>query len=174
MNWLLLLITKIITPFPNLEIGLAIAPWLGYALATGGISGLAGFLGARAEEERGKGIAEERRKRARSIFGERVVSPYAGAVESMLSRYLRGELTPEQEAGIAQERRLGEAGIARTAATYGMPGGARAGLGVQLGRDIAIRKAGLIGEQQRLGLAAYLRGEQEKAREKELMLQYLT
>jgi len=214
MNWLSS-ITKVIAPWSDIKICSTIAPWLGYALVSGGLSGLAGYLGAEVERKRGESereyaerIAKERRGRAREIIGdegaytpygvayEPYVSPLEEPTRATLAQYLRGELTPGQQAVLAQQRRLGEAGIARTAAGARLPGGAMAALSTQLARDIALRGVGLAGEQQRFGvqaalpyaaagreearygyetgLAAYLRGEQAKARRRELELQYLT
>lgn len=197
-----------------------------YGLISGAVSGLAGFLGAESERKRGESdrayqeriakeereyterITKEKRERAKGIldegyaytpYGETYapyVSPFAEQTQATLAQYLKGELTPAQQAVLEQQRRLGEERIGVTAAGMGMPGGARAGLGVQLSRDIALGATGLVGEQQRFGmqavlpfeaagreearygyetgLAAYLRGEKAKARRQDLMLQYLT
>lgn len=163
-----------------------IPAWLGYGLISGGISGLAGYLGAESQrgtrrEERAyltqkeaddrayaERIAREKRERAGGILGEGYgytpygqtytpyASPFAGATEATLSQFLSGKLTPAQEAAIAKQRELGEGSISRRAATYGTPGGAVAGLSTRLSSDIALRAAQLSGEQQKFGVQAVL------------------
>lgn len=122
--------------------------------------------------------------------------PYKAALptKSVLASMLRGELAPGQIETFAQQRRLGEETIARTAAGVGMPVGGRSALAVQLSRDIALGAGRMAGERQQFGVQAalpyeqmwaeeyrrpyeyglqqWLMGEQAEAQKAQLMAQY--
>ena len=137
------------------------AAWI--PLAAAGIGALGGWLASKSaaggEKEKAKvekeKLAWEQTKWAHArpyaeAYGanyQPYLSPLKSQQQSVLSQYLTGELTPTQEATIAQQRRLGEAGISRTAAGGGMPMGGRSALAVQLSRDLALG-AGQMGAQQ--------------------------
>ncbi len=144
------------------------AAWV--PLAAAGIGALGGWLQSKAasEAEETKAKAEreklewEKQRYAAMLpyiqaYGaeyQPYTSPLVGQQRSVLSQYLTGKLTPTQQATIAQQRRLGEAGISRQAAGGGMPMGGRSALAVQLSRDIALGAGQMGAQQQQFALQA--------------------
>jgi hypothetical protein len=163
---------------------LNIAPLIGAALIGGGLSGLSGFFGARAEERAAadqRAREEARRGRARDFISsgptyrpfrqyqpfqaQQYTSPLQGQAQTALSQFLSGQLTPAQQGTLAQQRQLGEEQIARTGASRGTPIGGQLALSTQLARDIALGGARLAGEQTQRGLQLALPYQQFEAQQ---------
>jgi len=88
--------------------------------------------------------------------------------ESTIAQYLSGQLTPAQQAGMAQTGRLGVENLGRTAAQSGMPSGGRSALAVQLARDLALGGGKMATENQQIGLQAALPYQQFQAGQQSL------
>lgn len=160
----------------------------GYPIAAA-IGGLAGFLGGKAKEKEAKRqrrweeqmLREEAARRRGAIaaltdYGYQPFYETALGQETGLAAMLRGELTPTQQALLAEQRRLGEEAIARRAAGMGLPAGGRAALYTQLARDVALGGAQMAEEQRRwahqMALADWLRQQEARMRAQELRAAY--
>ena len=147
---------------------------IGPSLITGALGGLGSYFGAKGQDDTALKIAKENRewqdaknRNAQGMLAGYGYNPYGqtyapattaydSSFGNLLSMYLSGQLTPGQQATLANAGTTGMSRLNATSASNGLTVGGRLALTQQLNKSIADTGANMVSSNQQFGMGQYL------------------